>query len=207
MGRLAVVALAVVGYALLTHWLTVHAAGSAWALLIVWGPLLLSLAGYAAARRRWVMLSATVAGLALVAVAGSLSDLQRMYLLQHAGIHAVLGLVFGATLRPGHVPMITKVALRVHGDRMLPAMHTYTRQVTVAWVAYFGVMVSTSLALYAWAPWSWWSAFANLATPVALVLMFIAEWRLRYWLHPDFERVPITTAMRAFRQSPAAGTP
>jgi hypothetical protein len=38
--------------------------------------------------------------------------------------------------------------------------------------------------------------------------MFVVEWRLRYWLHPDFERVPIATAMRAFRQSPAAaGTP
>jgi uncharacterized membrane protein len=207
MGRLAIVALAVVGYAVLTHWLTVHAAGSAWALLIVWGPVLLSLAGYAAARRRWLMLSATIGGLALVAVAGSVSDLQRMYLLQHAGIHAVLGLVFAATLRSAQMPMITKVALRVHGGHLSEPMHAYTRQVTVAWVVYFGFMVTTSLALYAWAPWPWWSAFANLVTPVAMVLMFVVEWRLRYWLHPDFERVPITTAMRAFRQSPAAGTP
>jgi uncharacterized membrane protein len=68
-------------------------------------------------------------------------------------------------------------------------------------------MAGVSLALFAWAPWAWWSAFANLVTPAAMVLMMVGEWRLRYWLHPEFERVPIATAMRAFRQSPAAGTP
>jgi uncharacterized membrane protein len=207
MGRLALVALGVAGYAVLAHWLTVHAAGSPWALLIVWGPVLLSLAGYAAAKRRWVLLLAAIGGLVFVAAAGSVSDLQRMYLLQHAGIHAALGAAFAATLRAGQVPMITKVALRVHGGQMPEAKHAYTRQVTVAWVAYFALMVLVSLGLYAWAPWAWWSAFANLATPVALVLMLVGEWRLRYWLHPEFERVPIATAMRAFRQAPAAGTP
>lgn len=207
MGRLALVALAVIAYAVLAHWLTVHAAGSPWALAIVWGPVLLSLAGYAAAKRRWLLLLAAIGGLAYVAFAGSVSDLQRMYLLQHAGIHAALGAAFAATLRVGQVPMITKVALRVHGGQMPEAKHAYTRHVTVAWVVYFVAMVLVSLGLYAWAPWAWWSAFANLVTPVALVLMLVGEWRLRYWLHPEFERVPIATAMRAFRQAPAAGTP
>lgn len=207
MGRLVLVALAVVAYEVLAHWLTVHAAASPWALVIVWGPLLLSLAGYAAARRRWWLLLAAIGGLVFVAVAGSVSDLQRLYLFQHAGIHAVLGLVFAATLLPGRMPMITKVALRVHGGRMPEAKFAYTRRVTQAWVAYFAAMVAASLALYAWAPWAWWSAFANLVTPAAMVLMLVGEWRLRYWLHPEFERVPITTAMRAFRQAPAAGTP
>ena len=207
MGRLALVAMAVVAYEALAHWLTVHAAASPWALVIVWGPLLLSLAGYAAAKRRWPLLLAAVGGLAFVAAVGSLADMQRMYVAQHAGIHAVLGLAFAATLRAGHMPMITRVALRVHGGRMPEAKHAYTRRVTQAWVAYFGVMAGASLALFAWAPWAWWSAFANLVTPVAMVLMMVGEWRLRYWLHPEFERVPIATAMRAFRQSPAAGTP
>jgi uncharacterized membrane protein len=119
----------------------------------------------------------------------------------------VLGLVFAATLRAGHMPMITRVALRVHGGRMPEAKHVYTRGVTQAWVAYFAVMTGASLALFAWAPWAWWSAFANLVTPVAMVLMMVGEWRVRYWLHPEFERVPIATAMRAFRRSQAAGTP
>ena len=207
MGRLAVVALAVVVYELLAHWLTVHAAGSPWALAIVWGPLLLSLAGYAVAKRRWLLLSGAAAGLAYLVIAGSMSDLQRMYLLQHAGIHAALGIAFAASLRAGQVPMITRVALRVHGGHMPEAKHAYTRAVTQAWVTYFAAMVTASLALYAWAPWAWWSAFANLVTPVAMVLMMVGEWRLRYWLHPEFERGPIATAMRAFRQSPAAGAP
>ncbi len=207
MGRLALVALAAGAYGLLAHWLTVHAAASPWALLIVWGPLLLSLAGYAVASRRWLMLAAAAGGLLFVAVAGTVSDLQRLYLLQHAGIHAALGVAFAATLRAGQVPMITRVALRVHGGHMPEAKHVYTRHVTTIWVVYFAAMVVASLALYAWAPWAWWSAFANLVTPVAMLLLLVGEWRLRYWLHPEFERVPIATAVRAFRHRPAAEAP
>ena len=52
----------------------------------------------------------------------------------------LLGLVFAATLRAGHVPLITRVALRVHGGRMPEAQHAYTRRVTQAWVMYFVCM-------------------------------------------------------------------
>ena len=207
MGRLALVALAAGAYGVLAHWLTVHAAASPWALLIVWGPLLLSLAGYAVAHRRWLMLAAAVGGLLFAAAAGRVTDLQRLYLLQHAGIHAALGMAFAATLRAGQVPMITRVALRVHGGHMPEAKHVYTRHVTVVWVLYFAAMVAASVSLYAWAPWAWWSAFANLVTPVAMLLLLVGEWRLRYWLHPEFERVPIATAMRAFRHRPATEAP
>ena len=61
------------------------------------------------------------------------------------------------------------------------------------------------LVLYAWAPWAWWSLFANLLTPVAALGFFVGEHVLRYWMHPEFERVSLAQAVRAYRQVSASG--
>jgi uncharacterized membrane protein len=202
--RLGLSALAIAAYGALAHWLMLHAATSPWAVVLLFAPLLVSVGAWAVARRRWGLLAMALLALVAAWQVGPVADVNRLYVLQHAGIHAVLAAVFAVSLRAGGVPLITRVALRVHGGHMPVAKHTYTRQVTVAWVVYFVAMVASSLALYAWAPWSWWSLFANLLTPASLVLMMAGEWRLRYWLHPGFERVPIATALRAFRDIPAA---
>lgn len=204
MFRLGLSAVVIAAYGALCHWLMVHAAASPWAVVLLLGPLLLSFAAWALAQRRWAVLVVAVLGLGAAWWVGGVDDVNRLYVLQHAGIHAALAAVFALSLRGGGVPLITRVALRVHGGHMPPAKHAYTRQVTVAWALYFALMVTCSLALYAWAPWPWWSLFANLLTPLSLVLMMAGEWRLRYWLHPEFERVPIATAVRAFRDTPAA---
>jgi uncharacterized membrane protein len=204
MVRLALSAVALAAYGGLAHWLMLHAAASPWAVLLLLGPLLLSFAAWALSQRRWGVLALAVLGMLAAWWAGGAADVNRLYVLQHAGIHAALAAVFAMSLRVGGVPLITRVALRVHGGRMPPAKHAYNRHVTVAWAAYFVLMGVASLALYAWAPWAWWSLFANLLTPLSLGLMMAGEWRLRYWLHPEFERVPIATAVRAFRDTPAA---
>lgn len=209
MWRPALSVLALVAYALFSHWLMVHAAGSPWAAAFLLGPLIVSLAVYAAVRHQWGLMLVTVAGLGalvLVALGGGVSELNRLYVLQHAGVHAALGLAFAATLRRGDVPMITRVALRVHGGQMPQAKHVYTRHVTRLWVGYFFAMVATSVVLYRFGSWTAWSLFANVGTPLSLLLLLVAEWRVRYWLHPEFERVPIATAVRAFRR-PAATAP
>lgn len=203
MFRLALSAAALVAYGVLSHWLMLHAAHSPWAVVLLLGPLLLSFAGWALARRRWPVLVVAVAGLLFAWRAGAVADVNQLYVLQHAGIHAALALVFALSLRAGAVPLITRVALRVHGGRMPERKRAYTRQVTWAWGLYFGLMAAASVGLYAAGPWAWWSLFANLLTPLSAVLMMVGEWRLRYWLHPEFERVPIATAVRAFRETPA----
>jgi uncharacterized membrane protein len=196
-------ALALVAYALLAHWLMLHAAGAPWAIAVLMGPLLLMLAGFALARRNWALLALTGAGALGVAWSvahGGVGEVNRLYVLQQAAINLVLGGMFAATLRPGRVPLITAVALRVHGGRMVPAQYPYTRHVTEAWAAYFFGVVVVSLLLYAFASWAVWSLFANVGTPLLAAALMFGEWRLRYWLHPEFERVPISAAMRAFRQ-------
>jgi len=123
---------------------------------------------------------------------------QGLFLAQHTGVHAALALWFGATLRRGHQPLISQLAQRVHGD-LTPAMVRYTRQVTLAWVLYFLTMAVVSLGLYASGQLHAWSLLVNAITPVATLAMFVGEYALRYRLHPEFERVDFSAAMRAFR--------
>jgi uncharacterized membrane protein len=43
-----------------------------------------------------------------------------------------------------------------------------------------------------------WATFANLLTPVAILVMFVGEYVLRYRLHPEFERATLAQAVRAY---------
>jgi uncharacterized membrane protein len=83
--------------------------------------------------------------------------------------------------------------------------------VTVAWTVYFAAMAALSAILYLATPFPVWATFANVVTPVALVLMFTGEFALRYRLHPEFERATMQDAIRAYAQSqratPAARDP
>ena len=40
--------------------------------------------------------------------------------------------------------------------------------------------------------------FANLLTPLAMLVMFVGEYLLRYRLHPEFERATLAQAVRAY---------
>lgn len=200
--RLALGLTAGAGYALASHWLMLHAADAPWAIVVLLGPLLTAGAGYAMQHHRLLGLAAFAAGcaaLAWVVAQGGLGSVNRLYLLQHMGIHLALGVSFALTLRPGHVPLITRLATRLHGS-LDPARTRYTRHVTVAWCLYFFGMATLSLAVYAWAPWSAWSLLANVATPLAMAVLFVGEYLLRFRLHPEFERKPLADMVKAWRQ-------
>ncbi len=195
--------LALAGYALISHWLMVHAAQEPWAVAALLGPMLL-VAAAVALRQRHVaaLLACTVAAalLAWLVVSGGLHSVDRLYLLQHAAIHATLGIVFGITLRRGATPLISALAEQVQGP--LPAgVLRYTRRLTAVWVGYFFGMVALSVALYLLAPWWWWSLYANLLTPLAAVALFLGEHLLRYRLHPEFQRVTLAQAVQAYRSA------
>jgi uncharacterized membrane protein len=71
----------------------------------------------------------------------------------------------------------------------------------VLWSVYFVAMVAVSATIYLLAPWPWWSLFCNLITPVAAGSLFVGEYFMRYWRHPDFERVTLAATVRAYRQA------
>ena len=129
----------------------------------------------------------------MYSAAGLLSEVQ------HAALHALMGFGFGITLRPGATPLITQLAERLHQE-FTPEMRLYTRQLTAAWALYFVGMIAVSALLYLSAPWSWWSFFCNILTPLAAVLFFVGEYAWRYHRHPEFERVSMAQAVQAWRR-------
>ncbi len=208
--RFAAAAAALLAYALLSHALMVYAANAPWAVAALFGPLVLAVAGMGWQRRQWATLAACtglVGLLGFIVWRGGVSDMQRMYVLQHGAIHLALAWSFAITLRSGATPLITALARGLHQrlrQHFSPAMQDYTRRLTALWVAYFLGMVVVSALIYGLAPWSWWSLYCNLLTPLAVGVMFVGEYMLRYRRHPEFARVSLRAAFDAYRH---AGTP
>lgn len=191
-----------VAYSLLSWGLMAHAPDRAWTVLALFGPLLAGLALAGLQRRHApTLLGCALLVLVLVVVwwRGGV-DVNRLYVLQHAAIHALLGWTFAITLRTGSTPLVTALAERVHAEPLTPAVRAYTRRVTAGWVVFFAGMVAVSLALYALAPWGWWSFFCTVLTPAAAVAGFVGEYAWRRWRHPEFESVSMRRAMQAWRE-------
>jgi uncharacterized membrane protein len=207
--RLALAAAALAAYAAGSHWLMVNAADRPWAVAALFGPLVVLVAA-AGWRQRppWILAACAlgVAVLATVVAQGGVEDVNRMYVLQHAGIHLALAGVFGYTLRPRDKALIEMLAERVH-SQLTAEMRAYTRRLTLAWVLYFLGMVVGSVLVYLLAPWTWWSIFCNGVTPLAVVAFFAGEHVLRYRWHPEFERITMRTALDAYRGAPGPGSP
>jgi uncharacterized membrane protein len=96
----------------------------------------------------------------------------------HWGIYASLLTTFGLTLRPGHEPLITGMARRLHGDLEDELVH-YTRNVTTAWTVFFAMQLVLSVTLFCFAPLVVWSFFVNILDIPLVVTMFAAEYAIR----------------------------
>ena len=194
------VVLAGIAYVLGSYWLMRSAAGSDWHATVVVGPMMLLaalLAWYRQQRVIAALAALATAGLALQAWRGGGLAAESIYFIEHVAIHVLLAIVFGVTLRAGRESLITTLARRVHGS-LTPDMAIYTRKVTWTWTVYFVTMAALSLALFALVPFSTWAAFAGLATPFAMLALFVGEYLLRYRLHPEFERATLAQSVRAY---------
>lgn len=198
-------AAAALAYAAASHLLMTSAQSSPWSLAIVLGPL--AVMGIAALwRSRQRVLALLCAGAALVVIveasSGRAIPSRLLYLAQHAGVHLALACWFGATLRRGAEPLISMLARKVHRT-FTPAMASYTRHVTLAWTLYFLVIAGASVTLFVAGDFARWSLLANLVTPLSTAGMFVGEYLVRYRLHPEFERVGLHQAWRAYQSRPA----
>jgi uncharacterized membrane protein len=200
--------LAVVGvlaYAAASHGLMTGDAASPWAAAVLLAPPVLGLAAFAwRARRRGLLALAALALAALAAAlaSGGLAGMRLVFLLQHAGLLVAFGTVFAASVH-GDDSLIGRLAERVHP--LTPAMRRWTRRVTQAWAIFFFGMAAASVALYLGGSVGRWSLFASLATPLGALALFIGEHRLRYVLHPEFERASLRDVVLAWRRPHACG--
>ena len=201
---MALLLLAGVAYAGVSHWMMLFHAAEPWAVGVLLGPLWLTALGLAGSRfgapGLVVAGLAGVLGFALV-LRGDAGDPNRLYMLQHVGINALLCGWFGSTLRSDRLSLIGQFAQRIHP--LSPTMRDYTRHVTWVWTAYFALMALASVVVYATLSFAAWSVVANLLTPLMVGVIFVGEYLLRYRLHPEFERTRLVDAVRAFYSVPA----
>lgn len=108
-------------------------------------------------------------------------------------INIALLVLFGRTLLPGATPLVARVAALWRGT-LDESVARYTRNVTIAWTVFFAIMALESLALALFAPVNVWSLFTNFLNYLMVLLFFIVEYLLRFYLLPDHEHL----SFRAF---------
>lgn len=128
-----------------------------------------------------------------------------IYLLQNFTMECLMAWGFGHTLRPGHEPLISQFARRIHGTAYSPAIATYTRHATWAWTMYFVAMGLISLLLFVAAPLTVWSWFVNFLTFILLGLMFVGEYAVRRWRLRDIQHISFISSVSLYweKEAPA----
>lgn len=128
-----------------------------------------------------------------------------LYYLQHVGIYGLLALMFGRTLTESRVPLCTQIGYFLH-DEMTERVLRYTRQVTVAWTAYFLATVAISTLLFFFASFEAWSIFGNVLGAPLMATMFLLEYVVRCRVLPPAERASLANTWRAWKRH-SAGQP
>lgn len=180
------------------------------AAVVAFAPVLVMLAWLAwpsPHRRALLLLAAALAGLLWLQRAFLLQHYDWAYLLQDAGAMGLLGLMFGRTLRPGATPLVSRFAEVVHGE-LSPRLTRYTRGVTWAWTLFFVAMCLLSITLFLALPLATWALYANAASPLLVLAMFVAEYLVRLRAIPRHERTGPIESVRAYvRYGMAASAP
>ncbi|MHB1530727.1 COG4648 family protein [Acidithiobacillus sp.] len=118
-------------------------------------------------------------------------------MIQRSGIFALLTAVFGLTLLPGHIPMVSRIAELIHGslsDRLL----LYTRRVTMAWAIFFATMTGLPLIIFLFIPQQLWFLFTNIISAMLVALMFFAEYIVRCRAIPVGDRAGMIEGIHAY---------
>ncbi len=199
LARTVVVLVLALGYALLAHFSTSRGGHGTLGALLAIGPVgcVALIFAWRSMRR---VLAITAWLLAVVFIAAHWHELKAefvwIYLIQQIGIYCLLGISFGRTLAPEHVPLCTQMALHVHGALSADALR-YTRQVTMAWTLFFATIAAALIIVFFFAPLQGWSAFANFGIPILIISMFAVEGRVRRRALPDMAHAGIIATIRA----------
>lgn len=124
-----------------------------------------------------------------------------IYWLEHESLQLILFTTFARTLIANRQPLCTQFAEILQGGPLTPAHARYAYQVTVAWTAFFAIMMMTSMWLFFMCPIAIWSIFSNFVFLPLVMLMFIMEFVIRKWALPDIQHTDIMAALRTYLAS------
>ncbi len=112
-------------------------------------------------------------------------------------VNASLLFFFARTLGADRQPLITMLALKIHGS-LPPPIERYTRTLTYVWSGFFALSILISVGLYFFVSFAAWSLFSNVYALPMLLGLFAIEYLYRRLRFPWFEHVSITSGMKAF---------
>ena len=194
------IAAVVIGYAILANYTNQSAHNGTLGALLALAPIVLTslVLAWRSAQRTAMLGLITLAGSALWL---SWPLLTRhygwIYWLEHESVQWVLFLTFARTLIANRQPLCSQFAETLHGP-LTPAHARYAEKVTIAWAAFFAVMIITSSWLFFMYPIGIWSIFSNFVFLPLVILMFIVEFIIRQWALPDIAHANIMDAVRTY---------
>jgi len=110
-------------------------------------------------------------------------------------INVALALRFGATLRRGHEPIISRFA-RIERGVLEPDLAAYTRTLTLVWVIFFAVMATVSIVLSVPSPQRAWQLWTGIGNWLCVALLLMGE---RIYRHARFPHYRHASLMRQLR--------
>ncbi|MBS1207754.1 MAG: transrane protein [Proteobacteria bacterium] len=136
------------------------------------------------------------------------SNTAWVYLIQHAGMHIMLGVMFGRTLSHGYAgALCSRISCFVYPEPLNDAFFRYAWKVTLVWTIYFAAAATVSILLFFFGPREAWSIFANLLTPVLIGAIFVIEYLVRLRALPQRQHISIAQTIRAYREYSQRTTP
>jgi uncharacterized membrane protein len=141
--------------------------------------------------------------LATVAITGVTYALSQFPVSQQfAALHAppilislLFAWVFGRTLKPGRVPIVSRVAELYHKE-LSPELAQYTRQVTVAWTLFFIFLTLETLVLSLVSDLVVWSFFINFFNYILVACMVVGEYLVRIRRLPHVPHISFVNFLR-----------
>jgi uncharacterized membrane protein len=111
--------------------------------------------------------------------------------------------VFAVSLWPGHMPLVTRLAI-IHHDGQLPEpLVGYTRKLTVPWAVVTALMALEAATLAILADLSTWSWIVSVANPAILATLFCGQFWYSSWRYRAYGKVTVSGAIKKI--SAAAG--
>lgn len=143
----------------------------------------------------WSMLFFTALAILLAAYRGWNGAVTAV-LLPPVLVNLGLLYIFGKTLLPGRMPLITHFSTINFSGNIPGPLVSYTRLLTVLWTALFAVMVVESSVVAAFADLETWSWIVNVLNPAIMVAFFLMEHFYRLFRYSDCGPHSLVRAIR-----------
>ena len=108
--------------------------------------------------------------------------------------------LFGRSLMPGRVALISQLANAYHGE-LPPSLALYTRRLTMVWTVYFTLFGLSVFYLGFISSESGWSFYINLCNYMIIALLMVGEYLIRIYRFRDLQHPSFIGFIRLLNNS------